>query len=432
MRRISWRITALTLLLFAATAGSAWAGDAVGTADAVTHETAALEQDQDPRLDELERRTEILAGEIERLSIGRAWVAPDQSVHGMGPAASKVYRSEPGLSIGGYGEVKYKDTLDGNASTDLHRIILYTGYKFDEKWVFNAEIEFEHVKELAVEFAYIDYLATEWLSVRAGHVLVPMGLINELHEPTTFFNVDRPQVERYIIPSTWHENGVGVFGSVAGLSYKAYLLNGFDVSKFKKSKMVKEGLRDVRPKGSKAKVMRPAGVLRLDYDGIDGLLVGGSVYGGNSEQVVGGGGWTTIYEGHVDYRWKGLGVRALAAGMRMDDTDKINASLGLTTPTETIASAMEGYYVEAGYDVLSPFDTGSHSLTPFVQWSYLNTNAAVPTGKLRNPANKHTIITGGLNYKPIDQIVLKAEYVSDCTADDNEVEELKVALGWIF
>lgn len=423
---LSW-IALLGLLVVAPAAQAEEAATAPTAADAVTAPAAA-----DVETSEQARRIDILAEEIERLKIGRAWVTPEESVYGLGPAASKVYRGEPGLSIGGYGEVKYHDKLNGEASTDLHRVILYTGYKFNEKWVFNTEIEFEHVDEIAVEFAYIDYLAHDAFNVRAGHVLVPMGFINELHEPTTFFNVDRPQVERFIIPSTWHENGVGVFGSAAGLSYKAFLLNGFDFSKFKFDKTTAEGFRDVRPKGSKAKVMRPAGVVRLDYEGIDGLIVGGSVYGGNSQQTVGGDALTWIFEGHADYRYKGLTVRGLAAGARIDDADMINASLALTAPTETIASAMEGYYVEAGYDVLSPFDTGEHALTPFVQWSYLNTAAAVPTGKVRNPAHKHTIITAGVNYKPIDQIVLKTEYVSDRTADDKEVKQLKVALGWIF
>lgn len=420
-------VAVFTMIVIASIAQAEEAATAPTPADAVPAAAAAADETS-----EQDRRIDILAEEIERLKIGRAWVRPEQSVFGLGPAASKVYRGESGLSIGGYGEVKYRDKLNGEASTDLHRVILYTGYKFDEDWVFNTEIEFEHVNEIAVEFAYLDYLADDAFNVRAGHVLVPMGLVNELHEPTTFFNVDRPQVERFIIPSTWHENGVGIFGSLAGLSYKAYLLGGFDFSKFKVDKTTAEGFRDVRPTGSKAKAVRPAGVVRLDYEGIEGLIVGGSVYGGDSRQTVGGGALTWIFEAHADYRYKGLSVRGLAAGARIHDAEIINASLALTTPTETIASALEGYYVEAGYDLLSPFDTGEHALTPFVQWSYLNTAAAVPPGKVRNPAHKHTIVTAGVNYKPIDQIVLKSEYVLDRTADDKEVEQLMVALGWIF
>lgn len=421
------RIAALAMVVIASLAQAGEAAAAPTPADAVPAPEAA-----DDETIEQDRRIDILAEEIERLKIGRAWGMAEVSVFGLGPAASKVYRGESGLSIGGYGEVKYRDNLNGEASTDLHRVILYTGYKFNEEWVLNTEIEFEHVNEISVEFAYIDYLAHDAFNVRAGNVLVPMGLVNELHEPTTFFNVDRPQVERFIIPSTWHENGVGIFGSVAGLSYKAYLLSGFDFSKFKFDTTTAEGFRDVRLNGSKAKAVRPAGVVRLDYEGIAGLIVGGSVYGGNSQQTAGGGALTWIFEGHADYRYKGLSVRGLAAGARIHDADIINASLDLTTSTETIASAMEGYVVEAGYDVLSPFDTGEHALTPFVQWSYLNTAAAVPTGKVRNPAHKHTIVTAGVNYKPIDQIVLKTEYVSDRTADDKKVKQLQVGLGWIF
>ncbi|RMF18541.1 MAG: hypothetical protein D6761_02435, partial [Candidatus Dadabacteria bacterium] len=235
-----------------------------------------------PEAAELERRIDALAQQLEKLEIGKAYVTADQSVYGLGPAASKIYRAEPGLSIGGYGEVKAAmDWADNSHSIDLHRIILYAGYKFNDKWVFNSEIEFEHIDEVAVEFAYIDYLARPELNLRVGHVLVPMGMTNELHEPTTFLSVNRPEVEKRIIPTTWHENGFGIFGEVSGLAYKAYLVNGFDASNFGPSD---DGFRSVRQKGSKAKFNQPAGVVALNYVGQPGLIAGASAYFGNSDQ----------------------------------------------------------------------------------------------------------------------------------------------------
>src|SRR5690606_5504586 len=95
------------------------------------------------------------------------------------------------------------------------------------------EIEFEHAStgqggEVSVEFAYLDYLATPHLGVRAGMVLVPMGFVNELHEPTTFLGTTRPLTESTIIPTTWRENGAGVFGDIGDFSYRAYVINGLD------------------------------------------------------------------------------------------------------------------------------------------------------------------------------------------------------------
>src|SRR6185436_12065671 len=132
------------------------------------------------RVAELERKVDVLAQEIEKLRIGEAAVEPDTSSYGFGPAASKIYRTERGLSIGGYGELIYKNVQGeegegdeslraeggeeeeegvGGDSFDLQRAVLYFGYKFDDHWLLNSEIEFEHAGgEIGVEFAYIDYL----------------------------------------------------------------------------------------------------------------------------------------------------------------------------------------------------------------------------------------------------------------------------------
>ena len=102
---------------------------------------------------------------------------------------------------------------------DLLRAILYFGYKFDDRFVFNSEIEFEHSTtsesgSASVEFAYLDYLFKPGFNVRGGLLLVPMGLVDELYEPTTFLGAKRPETERRIIPSTWRENGLGAHGSI--------------------------------------------------------------------------------------------------------------------------------------------------------------------------------------------------------------------------
>ncbi|HSG41478.1 MAG TPA: hypothetical protein VLE27_17685, partial [Thermoanaerobaculia bacterium] len=124
------------------------------------------------RMAELERRLEILAGEIEKMNIGEAATA-DQSTYGLGPAASKIYRAERGVSIGGYGELRYQDfDSDRSSDFDLLRAILYFGYKWNDRWVFNSEVEYEHAgEEVALEFAYLDYLWRPEANLRAGLVL---------------------------------------------------------------------------------------------------------------------------------------------------------------------------------------------------------------------------------------------------------------------
>ena len=114
-----------------------------------------------------------------------------------------------GVTLGGYGEILYNQPDNANGELDVQRLVLLFGYKFDERVQFITEIEFEHVKEVYVEQAFINYNLTEGLNLRAGLMLVPMGIINEFHEPTTFNGVERPSLDNAIVPTTWREIGIG-------------------------------------------------------------------------------------------------------------------------------------------------------------------------------------------------------------------------------
>ncbi|HZE90070.1 MAG TPA: ABC transporter C-terminal domain-containing protein, partial [Verrucomicrobiae bacterium] len=213
---------------------------------------------------ELQRRIDLLAAELEKLRLGEAAaVKPLVPAHGLGPAASRVYGVAKGVSIGGYGEAIY-DNFDardqsGAASGatdrfDFVRAVLYAGYKFTDRVVFNSELEFEHAStetggSVSVEFAYLDFMLHPRANLRAGLILVPAGLINETHEPPTFLGAHRPMVETRIEPATWADNGAGVFGEAGGFSYRAYLLTGLDSSGFTAG----EGLREGRQGGGEAK-----------------------------------------------------------------------------------------------------------------------------------------------------------------------------------
>ena len=200
--------------------------------------TGVCAQERDSiRLDELERRIEALTSELERTRLGAEVVAADSSVLGLGPAAAKVYRVAQGVSVGGYGGIVYENFAgerdDGTPSGAVDRIdvlrgILYVGYKFNDRLLLNTEIEIEHVNEIFLEFAYLDYRLSDALGARAGLLLAPMGLVNELHEPTVFLGTARPLTETQLIPSTWRENGVGVFSEAGPWAYRVYLMSSFD------------------------------------------------------------------------------------------------------------------------------------------------------------------------------------------------------------
>ena len=404
-------------------------------AEAETENPPAVEED---RLDEVERRLEVLASELEAMRLGEAVVEADTSEHGYGPAASKIYRTEQGLSIGGYGEMLYEN-FDGDQKDqiDFLRAILYVGYKFNDRFLFNSEFEFEHAStgeegSASVEFAYLDYLHDPAFNLRAGILLVPMGFVNELHEPTTFLGGQRPLTENRIIPTTWRENGFGLFGEAGPIAYRSYVVNGLEGAEFSAS-----GLRGGRQKGSEALAEDFAWVTRVDYTPMPGFLLGGSAYlGGSGQGIEGPGGEvldveTRILEAHAEWSWQGLQLRALGAWAELDDVAALNTTLGLTG-TRSIGEELQGYYLQAGYDLFSRFGTGERQLTPFVRWEHVNTQEAVPAGYSANPANDVEILTLGLDFKPIDQIVLKLDYQDVSNEADTANDQINVGIGYIF
>jgi uncharacterized small protein (DUF1192 family) len=204
------------------------------------------------RLAELERRIDLLAAEIEKSRTGGAAEAEpvaETPVPGFGPAASKVYAKPHGVSIGGYGEAVYDNASaerqDGEPSgatdrIDLVRNVLYVGYKFTDRILFNSELEVEHATtgegdeekgEVSAEFAYLDFKPWKNVGLRAGQLLMPVGFLNELHEPPVFHGVQRNQVEQVIIPTTWRDVGAGVFGEFGrGWRYRAYAMAPLNAS----------------------------------------------------------------------------------------------------------------------------------------------------------------------------------------------------------
>lgn len=409
------------------------------------------------RVTELERRLEVLAGEIEKMKIGEAAVSADQSEHGFGPAASKIYRTDRGISIGGYGEIFYQhaeeeekeviavpstkeegeeeEEEEGGDQFDLRRAVLYFGYKWNDRILFNSEIEYEHAgEEVSVEFAYLDFLWRPQANFRAGLVLLPVGFLNELHEPTVFLGANRPDVERLILPTTWKENGFGLFGEAGPLTYRTYVVNGLDAEGFSD-----EGLRGGRQGGSEAHAEDLAWVGRLDYTGLPGFLVGGSVYTGKSGQdleTTGGGEigvGTTLVEGHLEWRWRGFEFRALGVRADLDDVAELNRFLDLEGD-ESIGERLKGYYLQLGYDLLAGRGNSGdgRALIPYARWETYNTQDEVPAGFLANPANDVESLTLGIAYKPIEQLIFKADYQNVDNEAGTGTDRFNLLLGYVF
>ena len=411
----------------AAAAGCLWAAG------------AAIAAEESGRIAELERQVQALVREVEDLKLQDAGAGGDGgSVFGLSPSASKVYHRNPGVSLGGYGEALYQNFERGRDDEwDFLRAVLYAGYKYNDRLVLNTEIEIEHAAddkdgEVAVEFAYLDYLHSPALNLRAGLVLIPMGLVNEMHEPTTFLSARRPDVESRIIPSTWRENGAGVLGALGPLQYKLYAVNGLDASGFTAS-----GLRGGRQKASKANAEDLAVVGRLDYVGAPGFLAGVSAYTGDSGAELDLEVPTTIVEAHLDWRWRGLELRALAAWAEVDGAGSLNEQLAEQAEEDPadfdpVGSRQSGWYVQIGYDVLSLLRPGEAALSPFVRYEAFDTQEEVPDGFAASGRNDVTATTVGLSFKPVEQVALKGEYQFYDSAAGNLSDQWNVALGYVF
>lgn len=411
-------------------------------------EVARLRQERgvSERLAELERRIDLVAAELEKIRTGATHEpAVAEGQRGFAPAASKVYSAASGVSIGGYGELVFegfsdRDESGGDAGRrdqlDFLRHVLYAGYKFDDKWLLNSEIEFEHAStgergEVSVEFAYIDYRPLEGLGMRAGLLLVPMGFVNELHEAPVFHGSKRPDVERNIIPTTWRENGVGLFGEAGPVEWRAYVTAGLSSAGFSAS-----GLRGGRQKGSRSLAEDFAFTARVDVTPVPGLLVGGAVYTGRSGQGAQVEGQrlsarVSVFDLHAQYRYRGLQLRVLAARSLVDDAARINVQNGLTG-SASVGEAQYGYYAEAAFDVVTLAGASRLSVTPFVRYERLDTQDGVPDGFFESPATERSVLTLGVGVKPLPNVVFKADFARHRNRARQGISQFNLAMGYLF
>ncbi|MCA9522700.1 MAG: hypothetical protein KC609_17105 [Myxococcales bacterium] len=399
-----------------------------------------------PDLKELKRRIDVLSDELNRMK-EKLYIPETEtlrSVFGLGPSASKVY-GKKGLSIGGYGEVylerKVKDKGNEFHTGDMYRFVLYVGYKFTDWLVLNAEVEVEHGTtgenyadksgEVAVEFAYLDFLLHEAANIRFGLMLIPFGFVNELHEPPFFHGNFRPQVEQTIIPSTWRELGVQLFGGYKGFQYKLFAVNGFNGNKFSSN-----GWRSGRQEGNRP-LFEDWGVgLNLEYKRGDLLRVGTSVYFGGADQNQLGGLQFNAFliEGHVQVRVKGFELRGLAAWGKLSSADKVTLAL-FPESSELVASEIFGAYVEVAYDLWPLWGRSSMYLAPFFRFEFLDTQWKVPgvAGRAKDDSKRVMVFDVGVTYKPHPQVVVKINYREVRNAAKKPVpDQLLLGAGFIF
>ena len=337
------------------------------------------------------------------------------------------------LHFHGYGDIHYNNpqlsTMNQAAisEADAHRFALGLSYELTPEMRIDAEVDFEHAaEEIELEYAHLDYDLAPALTLRAGSVLLPIGPLNEFHEPPLYYSVERPYVETTVMPTTWQEIGVGLVGRTGNgaLAYRGYLVTGLDAVQLSAIK----GLEDSQSHGSEAAAEDLAGVARVEYATRSGLSVGASGYFGGADQgnpalhkvTVG------IVNADARYRRGGWDFRGVFYRIFVDGADTLSAFTG-----ETIGKAIAGWYGEAAYDLLGREGTaGRRSLYVFGRYEWFDTNLEVPEGFEAEEGAGRSVITGGISYLPIEKVAFKADF--EHWKDDTDAELNRFNLGVAF
>ncbi|MDH3399811.1 MAG: OprO/OprP family phosphate-selective porin [Chromatiales bacterium] len=339
---------------------------------------------------------------------------------GLPAEASWVTRSK----IGGYGELHYND-LDSGNEMDFHRFVLFFGHQFTDNIRFFSEVELEHSiageganGEVELEQAFIEFDLGDSHVAKAGLFLMPVGLINETHEPPTFYGVERNAVEKNIIPTTWWEAGGAVRGELApGFSYDFAVTSGLNVpmtggNAFK--------IRNGRQKVSEAAAESLAYTGRLKWTGMPGVeLAMSAQYQEDITQGVMDVG-ATLFEAHADIQRGPFGLRALYARWDLDDA----AAIAAADPAAAGRDEQTGWYIEPSVrgrlgDIPGEFGA-------FVRYDVWDNNSGAANLTEKRQSNL------GFNYWPIPDVVLKFDIQRQDNEDGNDVDGFNLGVGYQF
>lgn len=345
-------------------------------------------------------------------------------------------------NLGGYFELHYNSEVDEENSgvLDFHRFVLNIDHEFNDWIKFYSELEVEHAfvegghdsGELELEQAYLDFALNNKFNIRAGVLLVPMGLINQSHEPTLFNGVERPFVDKYIIPTTWFESGVGFYGELlSGLNYQFDIIGGLDAADFR----AKDGIRNGRQKAFKSKAEDLGFAARLEYNKIPGLQIGSSFYAGESAQDLRNAGDVSVTIGEADFKYKlgNFDFRGEYAVVNIGDARKLNRVLGKESGKNAIASELRGWYLEGAYHFLRDLKPNiSQDASLFIRYEEFDTQHDMPSGFKKNSLYDRTAWTFGFSYFPIDNVVVKGDLQHVEQSGGGADDFINLGLGWQF
>lgn len=409
---------------------------------------------------ELAKRVEQLAAELEQVKAelaaqrAQAAAAPQAAAAvasnapaqpaAAAPAPAAIAATTPDTVFSGYGEVNYNHPVRNasGAQTDLRRAVIGVQHRFDEKTKVVAEFEWEHAiasasdsGESAVEQMYVEREFNNGLRGKAGLFLMPVGLLNQNHEPTAYYGVERNFVETAIIPTTWREAGVGLSGEFGeGFAWDAGLTTGFDLTKWDAASG--EGrespLGAIHQEGQLAKSRDLQLHGALNWRGYPGLLVGGSVFTGKAGHATtdfsANDARVTLAELHTRYTPGAWDLSALWAYGRISNTEALNATfVGNPTP---VPSSFAGWYLQAAYKL---WQNADFSLSPFARFESFDTArtyAQLPAGLGVPSAPYERVATVGANLMVAQGVVLKADYQK--FRQDKSLDRVNLGVGFSY
>ncbi len=372
-------------------------------------------------------------------------------------AGLSMFAQEKELELGVYGEILYQhfdygpnqrvsptgSLSDNRSIVDIPRFVFQMEYWFSNDIYFEAEVEFEHLGtgsaleleyeefgeyefeaekggEVLLEEFHITKKFSDLFSLRAGRIIVPVGLLGMAHYPHQYFTTIRPESVSRVVPTIWNETGLEVFGKFDDFAYRLQAVNGLESSGFSSEKWIVEGHQG---KFEEIKATDPAFAARLDYNGFHNLQIGLSAYTGNTSDnrpkpsdLDGIGGRVSIINLHGVYNSGDLIVRANYLRGNLEDSDLISIknsrlSTNIQSARTPVAKSAVAYYAEAGYNIMRILDDkSSYKIFPFGRYEYYNSMEEVEGNVFTDPRFKRDVVTFGVNFFVLSNLVVKADY----------------------
>jgi len=339
------------------------------------------------------------------------------------PMKKKEAHKESKVSFHGYGDLHYNNPRGGGladdtqpATLDLHRMVWGLSYSLNDRWSLYSKIDFSHdAKEIEVKAAYIEYKAKDSLpGFRAGNVVMPIGPMNESSAPILYYSVERPYIQKFIIPTSWNGAGMGLFGETAsGLKYRLYMVEGLDTAKFSKKEGIRNGRQVLSDKENNADKF--GGVGRLEYVGVTDLTIGASYYKAAAVGIKNAS--VALWDVDLKYKIAGFDLSFLEVRTKIQEAAAISAAVG-----ETVGAEQAGRSMEVAYH-LTQANASIPDIVPFYRVEQFSTQGANPN---------YEVHTYGLAYFPDPNIVMKADQEQWRDGNGKKGTRMNLGIGFIF